>query len=114
MPKKQKPQEHPLSTPIKLIGCIVTQGGRPCTLINLTGGHKGGILLPGSPVVSFLKHRDARRAIERTERVRDSLQGSLIDTWDRVQALFAGGAFEIKSLGHQEAPKLTALVEVKP
>ena len=70
------------------------------------------MLLPGTPVVSFHKMRDARRAIDRTERGRDSLQGSLIDTWDRIQALFAGGAFEIKSLGHQEAPKPAALVEV--
>jgi hypothetical protein len=99
---KKKSEEAPLSAPIKLIGYIVTQGGKPCTLANVTGAHKGGVLLPGSPVVQFLKPRDARRAIARTERVAEALRGSLIDTWDRLQSLLGGGAFEIKPLGRQQ------------
>lgn len=98
---KAKTEEAPLSAPIKLVGYIVTQGGKPCTLANVTGGHKGGVLLPGTPVVQFLKPRDARRAIERTERAAEALRGSLIDQWDRLQTLFHGGAFDVKPLGRQ-------------
>lgn len=99
---RKKLEEAPLAAPIALVGYIVTQGGKPCTLANVTGGHKGGLLLPGQPVVQFLKPRDARRAIERTERAAHALRGSLVDTWDRLQSLLHGGAFEVKQLGRQQ------------
>ncbi|ACB76664.1 hypothetical protein [Opitutus terrae] len=99
--KSKHQDEHPLAAPITLVGYIVTQGGKPCTLANVTGSHKGGLLLPGAPVVQFLKPRDAKRAIARTTRAADALRGSLVDTWERLHSLFHGGVFEVHPLGRQ-------------
>lgn len=100
--KPRNQEDRAIAATIDLVGCIVVQGGKPCTLINVSGSHKGGVLIAGTPVISFLKPRDAQRAVERTERVRDTLRGTLLDQWDRLQPLFHGGAFEIKLLGRQK------------
>lgn len=91
---------------------IVTRGGRPCTLINVSGGHKGGVLIPGSPVISFTQVRDARRAVERTKLVQKKVCGSLVEDYFRQQipSLLDADAFEILPVGHQVGPEV-ALME---
>jgi len=66
MPKPDKNQ--PLAASLVTTGYIVTKAAQVCTIVNVTGLHRGGVLLPGSPAVECLKKRDARRAIQRTER----------------------------------------------
>lgn len=98
----KKSKESPLAASLKTTGYIVTKSDRVCTLANITGSHKGGVLLPGAPVVEFLKPRDARRAIQRTERAAKALRGSLVDSWERLQPLFAPGSFEIQPIARQQ------------
>ena len=80
------------------IGCIVTQGGLPCTLRNTALTMRGGVLLPrqhGEQVVFFGTRRDARRAIKRTERIIGKLKGTLLDGWERLLPFLSGQPYEI-------------------
>jgi hypothetical protein len=82
----------------EIIGCIVLQGGQPCTLYNAADTRRGGVLLPcadTAPVVFFAVPRDAARAIARTGRVAGLLKGSLVDDWVRLSPLHSGRAYEI-------------------
>lgn len=95
------------------IGHIVTQGGLPCTLYNAALTRRGGVLVPvqkDEPVVFFNTPRDARRAIVRTTRVAEQLQGSLVDNWVRLSPLFAGKSYEITPVmrSHVAAKKETS------
>ncbi|MDF3059399.1 MAG: hypothetical protein K0R17_3614 [Rariglobus sp.] len=89
------------------IGHIVTQGGLPCTLYNAAAQKRGGVLVPGSPVVFFPKYRDGKRAIDRTRRVADSLKGSLVDGWAALQPLLSGKPYEVVPVtrSHTGEPK---------
>ena len=82
---------------------IVLRDDRPCSLINVSGMAKGGVLLPGSPVVTFAKHRDAERAIERTEKARMALRSSLVSEWmcQQLPSFLDGLSFAIVGAGHQ-------------
>lgn len=102
--KRKQHEPAPLATVFHTVGYIVTKAERPLTLINVTGGHKGGILVPGSPVAEFAKRRDAKRAIDRTTRVCNQLRGTLVDGWDRLQPLFHDGDYAVLPLGRQAAP----------
>jgi hypothetical protein len=80
------------------IGCIVVQGGLPCTLYNAACSLRGGVLLPRrdkEPVVFFPSLRDARRAISRTQRISRALEGSLVDDWLRLSPMLSGKSYEI-------------------
>jgi len=82
-------------------GCIVLQGGKPCTLWNAaarTETKRCGVLVPGAPVAMFAQARDAKRAIARTERVAKQLAGSLVDDWIKLLPLQSGQPYEIQSL----------------
>lgn len=88
-------------------GFIVLKAGRACTIENVSGKKKGGVLKPVATekelAARFLKWRDARRVIERTERCAAALRGSMIDEWARERApfLFEPGQFTIQPLGRQ-------------
>lgn len=89
---------------MKTIGCIVTQGGKPCKIHNSAaraGTKRGGVLVPGSPVEMFTQARDAKRAIARTQRVVDALRGSLLDDWAAVGPLLNGSGYEVLPLVNQ-------------
>lgn len=92
-----------IAAPIETIGALVTRDGAPCKLVNVSGLHRGGVLMPGAPVAFFLKLRDARRAIQRTQRVRDTLRTSLVADFLRqhVPSFLDGEAFEVVTLGKQ-------------
>lgn len=80
---------------------IVTQGGRACGLYNAAKQRRGGVLIPASeelPVVGFVKRRDARRAINRTKRIAESLQGSLVDDWIKLSPILSGQPYDILPL----------------
>jgi hypothetical protein len=68
---------------VKTCGYIVTKGCELCSMLNVSGLSRGGILLPGKPVVFFTKPRDARRAISRSKRIAKQVAGSLIEPWAR-------------------------------
>lgn len=104
MPKKPKAPGRAAASFVTS-GYYVTKGGALCTLTNVSGGYKGGLLLPGTPTVEFLKLRDARRAIERTESAATTLRTSLVRDWDRVQALIEPGVFEVQPLVRQGIAK---------
>jgi len=88
---------------MKPAGFIVMKGGKPCALLNVSGLNRGGVLLPGAPVVCFLKRRDVRRAINRSSRIAETITGSLIETWARERApeIFEKTAYEILPLAKQ-------------
>ena len=75
----------------------------PCTVVNISGLRKGGLLLPGEPVAMFGTLRDARRAITRTQSAVKHLRGSLVEEWARTKAplLFSGGEYTLAPLGRQ-------------
>lgn len=100
---KKKTEEALIAAHIHLTGFLVTRDGLPCKLVNVSGSHKGGVLVPGSPVVTFLKLRDARRAISRTTRVRESVRTSLVSEWITAQmpSFLAGDTFESVPVGRQ-------------
>lgn len=80
---------------------IVSQGGRVCGLYNAARQRRGGVLIPASedlPAVVFAKRRDARRAINRTTRVAEQLQGSLVDDWLKLSPLLTGQPYTILPL----------------
>ncbi len=106
--KKKTTVEARIATAFLTAGYLVALDGRPCTIANVSGLRKGGVLFPakeGELVAMFLKVRDARRAKERTERCVAALRGSLIEDWmrERAPALFAGGVFTVMPLGRQGA-----------
>ena len=91
------------------VGHLVLRDGLPCKLVNVSGSRKGGVLMPGVPVISFLKVRDAERAIERTEQVRDSLSTSLVAEWMRAMmpSFLNGEKFAVAPIAKQtEKPTL--------
>lgn len=92
---------------METIGHIVTQGDLPCTLYNAAANKRGGVLVPGAPVVMFTKDRDAKRAIARTRRVAESLKGSLVDGWIALLPLQSGKPYEIVPVtrSHAGEPK---------
>lgn len=81
-----------------MTGFIVTQGGIPCTLYNAAQNRRGGVLVPGESIVAFAKRRDASRAIKRTKRVANQLQGSLVDDWLKLSPLLTGQPYKIVPL----------------
>lgn len=87
---------------------IVTRDRQPCTLINVSGMHKGGVLVPGAPVVTFSKPRDARRAMQRTEATREKLSDGMpeVVAWlrERFPDFLEGSKFEVVPCGHQVEP----------
>lgn len=102
-----KPKETALAAVVTTVGYIVLKGGRPCGLVNVSGLHRGGVLIAQTsdtqPAIFFLKRRDARRAISRTERCVNGLRGSMIEdwAWDKCPTLFATGEFTIVPAGRQ-------------
>lgn len=92
---------------------IVTRDGRPCTITNVSGLSKGGVLQPGSPVALFTKVRDGVRAIDRTERVREILRTSLLSGQKELEDFLAGEKFELLPCGHQKAAS-AAIVAANP
>lgn len=68
---------------MKTCGYIITKGGALCSLLNVSGLNRGGVLLPGEPVAFFAKPRDARRAVERSKRIAKQVTGTLIESWAR-------------------------------
>lgn len=85
---------------MKTCGYIVTKGGKSCSLLNVSGLKRGGVLLPGGPVIMFLKPRDARTAISRTKRVAGQIVGSMLEDWvrDRCSELLDSQPYEIQPL----------------
>ncbi|MBI5689289.1 MAG: hypothetical protein HZC55_04270 [Verrucomicrobia bacterium] len=104
---KKSKEEKPLAPSFVATGFLVMKDGQPCTIENVSGRRKGGVLRPrGSEdemVAHFLKRRDARRAIDRTSACVAELRGSMIEDWARarVPALFVAGHFTIQPLGRQ-------------
>ncbi len=89
---------------MKTVGYIVTQGGLPCYLYNAAATvntKRGGVLIPGSPVAMFAQTRDASRAIRRTQRVSEQLNGSLVSDWLRLSPLKSGQPYKVESLAKQ-------------
>lgn len=105
MPRKQKPEavEPLISAHVETIGHSVLLDGRPCRLVNVSGLRKGGVLVPGAPLISFLKVRDAERAVERTQRVKSMLSDSLVSDWLRKKfpLLSRGKVFEVVAIVRQ-------------
>jgi hypothetical protein len=104
--KKKSKEEPGIAPSLTTAGFIVLKAGQPCTLENVSGKRKGGVLRPlqaGQLTVMFLKWRDARRVITRTERCVAMLRGSLVEEWARKNAgfLFEPGEFVILPLGRQ-------------
>lgn len=82
-------------------GCIVLQGGKPCTLWNAAARNdtkRGGVMVPGAPVALFGQPRDAKRAIARTQRVASQLEGTLVDDWVKLLPLKSGQPYEVQNL----------------
>lgn len=102
--KTQPAEETFVAALIPTESHIVTRDGRPCTVINVSGVHKGGVLVPGSPVALFARPRDAKRAIDRTVAARTTLDRSLIRDWPRLRPFLGGGKFESMPAGHQVEP----------
>lgn len=89
---------------MKTCGYLVTKGGALCTVLNVSGMSRGGVLLPGKPPVMFLKQRDCRRAVGRSERVAKQITGSLIEPWARErcpQIFDESAAYEILPVAKQ-------------
>lgn len=105
MPKKSKAAkpEALICAHVVIVGHAVFRDGQACKLVNVSGSHKGGVLLPGVPLITFLKVRDAERAIERTERVRHSMRTSLVSEWIRSQvpSFLEGSKFTVEPVGRQ-------------
>jgi len=100
---KKKKSETPIGPRFLTAGHLVLHGGLPCTVVNISGLRKGGLLLPGEPVAMFGTLRDARRAITRTQSAVKHLRGSLVEEWARTKAplLFSGGEYTLAPLGRQ-------------
>lgn len=71
---------------MKTCAYFVTKGNVPCTLLNVSGLARGGVLMPGLPVMMFTKKRDADRAVERSDRIAENITGTLIEAWARERA----------------------------
>lgn len=104
--KKKTKVESGLAAEFLTAGYILTQDGRPCTIANVSGMRKGGVVLPateGQSVAMFLKVRDARRAVSRTAKCIAAFRGSMVEDWarEKAPALFTGGPFVIVPLGRQ-------------
>lgn len=105
--KKKTTVEKPIAPSFIATGFLVTKSGHVCTIENVSGRRKGGVLKPREKpeevVAHFLKMRDARRAIARTAACLAELSGSMIEGWARERApfLFVAGEFTILPLGRQ-------------
>lgn len=104
---KKPKQEKPIAPSFVATGFLVLKDSALCTIENVSGKRKGGVLKPATVetdvIAHFLKLRDARRAIERTKACAAALRGSMIDEWARERApfLFVAGTFTILPLGRQ-------------
>ncbi|MES2697265.1 MAG: hypothetical protein V4773_27620 [Verrucomicrobiota bacterium] len=107
--RKTQPQEMFVAAVVSTESHVVTRDGKVCTLINVSGFHKGGVLQPGSPAVMFDKPRDARRAVVRTIRAREKLRGSLVSQWllEQLPSFIDGEKFEVVPCGYQREPEPT-------
>lgn len=96
-------QEAFIDAHVMTVAYVVFRDGSPCRLVNISGSHKGGVLLPGVPVISFLKKRDAERAVERTEKARAAMRTSFVAEWlqQKVPCFLEGKAFEVLPVGRQ-------------
>lgn len=105
--KKKTKVEAPIAPSFIATGFLVMKDAQPCTIENVSGRRKGGVLKPRTNeaeiIAHFLKLRDARRAIQRTENCLAELRGSMIEDWARQRApfLFEAGKFTIQPLGRQ-------------
>lgn len=102
--RQPQPEETFVAAIIPTEFHIVTRDDKPCTLINVSGLHKGGVLLPGSPVAAFSKPRDARRAVQRTVTAREKLRDSMLSDWKQLKPFLSGGRFDVVPAGHQVEP----------
>ena len=100
---KKKKDEALIAAHVETDRHYVERDGLPCKLVNVSGSHKGGVLMPGKPVISFLKVRDAQRAIDHTVRVRESMRSSLVAEWLRTQvpSFLEGSKFTVEAIGRQ-------------
>lgn len=105
---KRKPTvEKPIAPSFVATGFLVTKAGQVCTIENVSGRRKGGVLKPRDRaeevVAHFLKMRDARRAIARTAACLAEFRGSMVEDWARERApfLFVEGEYSIAPLGRQ-------------
>ncbi|MBI5768725.1 MAG: hypothetical protein HZA93_13085 [Verrucomicrobia bacterium] len=105
--KKKRAEEKPIAPSFIATGFLVVKDAQLCTIENVSGKRKGGVLRPADvetdTIAHFLKRRDARRAIERTENCSAELRGSMIEDWARERApfLFVAGKFSVLALGRQ-------------
>lgn len=105
--KKKHAEEKPIAPSFVATGFLVTKANQPCTIENVSGRRKGGVLKPAhldtDTVAHFLKLRDARRAITRTDKCVRELSGSMVEDWAKARApfLFEPGAFAIVPIGRQ-------------
>lgn len=106
--KKKPKEEKPIAPSFVATGFVVIKDTQLCTIENVSGKRKGGVLRPlvnieAEVVAHFLKRRDARRAIERTEHCAAEVRGSMIEDWakERAPFLFEPGRFAVLPLGRQ-------------
>lgn len=105
--KTKRADDKPIAPSFVATGFLVTKSDQLCTIENVSGMRKGGVLRPAKletdTIAHFLKRRDARRAIERTEKCRGELIGSMVENWARERApfLFVAGKFNVLALGRQ-------------
>ena len=102
-PRKEKPEEAFFGAHVETIAFIALRDGVPCQLVNISGSHKGGVLQPGVPIISFATKRDAERAVERTQRAREAMRTSFVSAWlqEKVPCFLAGEKFEVLPIGKQ-------------
>lgn len=100
---KKKTEEAMITAHVETVGFLVLRDGVPCKLVNVSGGHRGGVLLPGEPALMVLKRRDAERMITRTQRVRHHMTTSLVSEWvkEQMPSFVAGEAFTVLPVGRQ-------------
>jgi hypothetical protein len=104
--KKKPKTEKPITPSFIATGFLVMKGVSPCTIENVSGRRKGGVLKPAScvdTVAHFLKRRDAWRAINRTIACAGELRGSMIEDWakERAPYIFEPGEYSVAALGRQ-------------
>lgn len=103
---------------MNIVGYYVTKGSVPCAFQNATGSYRGGLLVPVNGLIKpspaplpatafFNKLRDARRAMNRSRHMAESVKTSapwLSDVLRKqVPSYFDGEPFAIWPLGKQLA-----------
>ncbi len=93
-----------LEAHVETVSHIVFRDGKPCKLVNTTGEHRGGLLVPGVPIISYAKPRDAERAVERTIKAREKFKSSFVSDWiqKRMPQFLAGKSFEVLPVAIQK------------